>query len=57
MKLGAVSKVNRKIPMASQKFDDHITVMTANYDIVDSPFFARFGTFRKPNSRRMVYNL
>ena len=54
MKLGTVTKLNKRHKKTSKKFDDD--VMAYNCDvIVIFPIFDQFGAIRKPDSRRIVY--
>ena len=53
MKLGPVTKVNKRNKITSKKFDDN--VMSANCDaIVIFPSYGQFGGIRKPDSRHIV---
>ena len=53
MKLGPVTKLNKKNKTASRNFDDD--AMSANCDvIVVFPIYSQFGATRKPDSRRIV---
>ena len=52
MKLGPVTKNDKKNMTTSEKFDDE--VISANCDvIVIFPIYGQFGANRKPDSRRM----
>ena len=53
MKLGPVTKLNKKNKTMSKKFDDD--VMSENCDvIVIFPIYGQFGAIRKPDSGRIV---
>ena len=53
MKLGPVTKLDKKHTTISKKFDGD--VMLANcYVIVTSPIYGQFGTIRKPDSGHIV---
>ena len=53
MKLGAVTKLGKKIKATSKTFDDD--VMSANCDvIVILPIYGQFGAIRKPEFGRIV---
>ena len=54
MKLGPVTKLDKRNKTTSKKFDDD--VMSENCDvIVIFPIYGQFGAIRKPDSGRMVY--
>ena len=53
MKLGQVTKLDKRNKKTSKKFDDD--VMSENFDvIVIFPIYGQFGAIRKPDSRRIV---
>ena len=53
MKLGPVTKLDKRNKITSKKFDDD--VMSANSDvIVIFPIYGQFGAIRKPDSGRIV---
>ena len=53
MKLGAVTKLDKRNKVTSKKTDD--SVMSANCDvIIIFPIYDQFGAIQKPDSRRMV---
>ena len=53
MKLGPVTKIDKKNKTMSKKFVDD--VISADYDvIVIFPIHGQFGGIRKPDSRRIV---
>ena len=53
MKLGPVTKIDKRNKTTLKKFDDD--VMSANCDvIVIFPFYGQFGEIRKPDSVRIV---
>ena len=54
MKLGRVTKLDKRNKTPSKKFDDE--VMSENYNvIVISPIYGQFGAIPKPDSGRIVY--
>ena len=54
MKLGPVTKLDKRNKTKSKKFDDDI--MPLNCDvIVIFPIFGQFGAIRKPDCGRIVY--
>ena len=56
MKLGLVTKFDKRNKTASKKFDDY--VMSANCDdIVIFLIYGQFGAIQKPNSGRIVVKL
>ena len=53
MKLGQVTKLNKRNKTISKKFDDN--VMSENCDVnVIFPIYGQFGAIRKPDSGRIV---
>ena len=53
MKLGPVTKPDKRNKATSKKFDDYVT--SANCDIiVIFPIYGQFGAIRKPDSGRVV---
>ena len=53
MKLGPVTKIDKRNKTTSKKFDDD--VMSENWDvIVIFPILGYFGAIRKPDSGRIV---
>ena len=53
MKLGPVTKLDKRNKTTSTKFDDN--VMSANYGvIVIFPIYGQFGAIQKPDSGRIV---
>ena len=53
MKLGPVTKLDKRNKTKSTKFDDN--VMSANYGvIVIFPIYGQFGAIQKPDSGRIV---
>ena len=53
MKLGPVTKIDKKNKIMSKKFHDD--VLSANYDVnVIFPIYGQFGEIRKPDSGRIV---
>ena len=53
MKLGQVTKLNKRIKTTSKKLKDD--VITENYDaIAIFPIYGQFGAIRKPDSGRIV---
>ena len=54
MKLGPVTKLDKRNKTTSKKFDDDI--MSANFDVivVISPINGQFGAIRKPDFGRIV---
>ena len=53
MKLGAVTKLDKRNKTMSKKFDDN--VMSGSYDaIAIFPIYGRFGVIWKPDSGRIV---
>ena len=53
MKLGPVTKLDKRNKTTLQKFDDD--VMLENCDvIVNFPFYGQFGAIRKPDSGHIV---
>ena len=53
MKLGPVTKLDKKNKTTSKKFGDE--VMSANCDVtVIFPIYGQFGAIQKPNSRSIV---
>ena len=53
MKLGPVTKIDKRNKTTSKKFDDD--VMSENCDvIVIFPIYGQFGAIRKPDSGRIV---
>ena len=53
MKLGPVTKLDKRNKITSKKFDDD--VMSENCDvIVIFPIYGQFGAIRKPDSGRIV---
>ena len=53
MKLGSVTKLDKRNTITSKKFDDDI--MSKNCDvIVIFPSYGRFGAIPKPDSGRMI---
>ena len=53
MKLGPVTKIDKRNKTTLKKFDDD--VMSANCDvIVIFPIYGQFGEIRKPDSERIV---
>ena len=56
MKLGPVTKFNKKNKTTSKNFGDN--VMLANYDvIVIFPIYGQFGAIWKPDSGRITFYL
>ena len=54
MKLGPVTKLDKRKKTPSKKFDDYI--MSSVCDVIDiSSIYGQFGVIRKPDSRRIVY--
>ena len=54
MKLGTVTKSEKRQKMTSKKFDDDI--MSGNCDaIVIFPIYVQFGAIRKPDSGHIVF--
>ena len=55
MKLGPVTKLDKRNTLTSKKFGDN--VMSANCDaIIIFPIYGQFGAIRKPDSGRLVCN-
>ena len=53
MKLGPVTKIDKRNKTTSKKFDDD--VMSENWDvIVIFPILGHFGAIRKPDSGRII---
>ena len=53
MKLGPVTKLDKRNKTTSRKFDNEI--MSQNCDaIVIFPIYGQFGEIRKPDSRRII---
>ena len=53
MKLGAVTKLDKRSKTTSKKFDDD--VMLENYDVIDIfPIYSQFGAIRKLDSRCII---
>ena len=54
MKLGPVTKLDKRNTVTLKKFDDD--VMSTNFDVnVFFPIYGQFAATRKPDSGRMVY--
>ena len=53
MKLGPVTKLDKRNKTTSKKFDDN--VMSENCDVIAIfPIYGQFGAIRKPDSGRIV---
>ena len=55
MKLGPVTKLDKRKKTTSKKFGDDLTSVNCDV-IVIFPIYGQFGAIRKPNSARIVCN-
>ena len=55
MKLGPVTKLDKRKKTTSKKFGDDLTSVNCDV-IVIFPIYGQFGAIRKPDSARMVCN-